>query len=192
MSRTLLVLMLVAGLMALFVGYGSALWTSTATVDANTFTTGTLQLTTSPTTALVTFSNMAPGDKVTAPITVTNSGTLDLRYAITDSVTNADSKGLGAELTLAIKSGVTTCTNGGFGTDGTSLYNNVLGSLGSTLNVVGDPTPGAQAGDRTLAASNSEVLCFQVMLPTNASSSYQGATTTATFNFVGEQTANNP
>lgn len=166
-----------------------ALFTSTASVPGNTFSTGTVDLTTSPTTALVTFSAMAPGDQVTAPITVTNSGTMALRYAVTSTTTE---NVLAAQLDLTIKSGVTTCTNAGFGVDGAVVY--ATGDLGSTagVNVIGDPAQGAQAGDRTLAASTNEVLCFNVSLPLSAGNASQGLTTTATFAFQAEQTANNP
>src|SRR5437868_2202001 len=105
-----------------------ALFTSTATVPANTFSTGSVVISTNPTTALVTFSAMAPGDQVTAPITVSNDGTLALRYAISSASTNADSKGLKDQLTLTIKSGVTTCTNAAYAADGTSLYSGDLDS----------------------------------------------------------------
>ena len=40
-----------------------ALFTDTVSVGANTFTTGTVDLVTSPATALVTFSAMAPGNE---------------------------------------------------------------------------------------------------------------------------------
>jgi len=166
-----------------------ALFTDTASVPGNTFSTGTVDITTSPTTALVTFSAMAPGDQVTAPITVTNAGTLQLRYAVTSTTTEDV---LAAELDLTIKSGVTTCTNGGFGTDGTVVYAAAdLGSMAG-VNVVGDPAQGAQAGDRTLNASANEILCFNVSLPTSATNAAQGLTTTATFAFEAEQTSSNP
>ncbi|MEE8385026.1 MAG: TasA family protein, partial [Dehalococcoidia bacterium] len=65
-----------------------ALFTDTASVPANAFTTGTVAISTNPATALVTFSDMAPGDEVTNPITVTNdSTTLELRYAVTSTTT---------------------------------------------------------------------------------------------------------
>lgn len=192
MPRTILVFLLAAGLLAGLASVGSALFTSTATIDANTFTTGTVILNTSPTTALVTFANMAPGDQVTAPITVTNNGTLQLRYAVTSVATNTDAKNLRNQLVLTIKSGVTACTNGGFGTDGTQLYTGVLGSDSPGTNVIGDPTVGQQTGDRALNASANETLCFNVTLPSATSNSYQNTTTTATFNFQAEQTANNP
>jgi hypothetical protein len=58
---------------------------------------------------------MAPGDEVTNPITVTNGGSLELRYAVTSTTTENT---LAGQLDLTIKTGVTTCTNGGFGASG--------------------------------------------------------------------------
>src|SRR3954462_4317694 len=71
-----------------------AVFTDQDTVGANTFTAATVALTTSPTTALITYSNMTPGDSVTNSITVTNSGNAQLRYALSSSATNADAKAL--------------------------------------------------------------------------------------------------
>jgi spore coat-associated protein N len=191
MLRKVLALSIVTGFVALVISVGSALFTDSASVTGNTFTTGTVDISTSPTSALVTFSNMAPGDQVIAPITVTNGGSLRLRYAVTSVATNADSKGLMSELDLTIKSAVTACTNAGFAADGTTVY--AAADLGSVagINVIGDPATGAQAGDRELAASGSEVLCFKVNLPSATGNAYQNATTTATFTFSAEQTANN-
>jgi len=189
LSRILFVL-LVVGVVAASLGVASnAIWTDSQDVDANVFSTGTIDISTNPTTALVTFSNMAPGDQVTNPITVTNAGSLQLRYAVT-STTTEDT--LAAQLDMTIKTGVTTCTNVGFGVDGTIIYG--PGDLGSTTgtDVIGDPTQGADTGDRTLAASADEDLCFNVELPSATGNSFQGLTTTATFAFAAEQTANNP
>lgn len=162
-----------------------AVWTDSQAVTGNTFSTGSVDISTSPTSALVTFSNMTPGDTVTAPLTVSNAGTMQLRYAMSTGITGSTTLSDGLE--LQIKSSVTTCTTAGFGTDGTSLYNSTL-----TSGAIGSSAQGAQAGDRTLNASASEVLCFQVRLPSSASSTLQGLTTTATFTFAAEQTANNP
>ena len=63
------------GLLGLLAGLSSlAIFTDSAAVDGNSFTTGTVDISTAPTTALVTFSNMAPGDQVTNPLVVTNAG----------------------------------------------------------------------------------------------------------------------
>lgn len=191
MARKLFTLMLVVGLFASVISVAAALFTDSQAVDANAFTTGTLDLTTDRTTALVTFNNMAPGDQATAPIVVTNNGSLSLRYAISSVATDADLKGLMSQLDLTIKTGVTDCSNAGFATDGTVIYGPAdLGSL-TGLNLVGDPTTGGQAGDRTLAAAGAENLCFNVALPLATGNAFQDATTTATFTFFAEQTANN-
>ena len=190
MLNKLLILAVGLAIVGGFVGSrGLAVFTSTASVGSNTFTTGTVSLTTSPTTALVTFIGMAPGDQVTAPLTVTNAGTLALRYAITSTTTE---NVLATQLALTIKSGVTTCTNASYAATGIVLYN--AAALGNTtpMNAVGDPTQGSQAGDRTLAAAANESLCFNVTLPLASGNAYQGLTTTATFSFQGEQTQSNP
>ena len=87
---------------------------------------------------------------------------------------------------------MTTCTNAGFDTDGTVVY--TTGDLGSVagIDVIGDPTSGGDAGDRTLAATANEILCFNVLLPSSTDDSFQGLTSTATFAFQAEQTKNNP
>lgn len=188
--RVLLILGAALTVATIGLGVGSlALFTSTANVPANTFTAGTVVISTNPASALVTLAAMAPGDAVTAPITVSNTGTLDLRYAITSAATNADAKGLKDQLVLTIKSGVATCTNAAYAATGTIEY---TGDLNSTLgNLVGDPTSGADAGDRVLTATTNEVLCFHVSLPIGTGDAFQGATTTATFTFDAEQTKNN-
>jgi spore coat-associated protein N len=167
-----------------------ALFTDSQAVGGNAFTTGTVDISTAPTTALVTFSNMAPGDTVTDDIVVTNGGSLALRYAISSSATNADSKGLKDQLVLTVNTidktlPATPCDD----FDGTQLYTGDLDSTAGKL--VGDNTTGAQAGDRNLAASRDETLCFRVNLPTSTGNAFQNATTTATFTFDAEQTANN-
>ena len=165
-----------------------AIFTDTQSVAANTFSTGTVAISSSPTSAVVSLSAMAPGDKVTAPITISNDGSLQLRYAVTSTTTEDV---LAAALDMTVKSGVTTCTDGGFGVDGSVLYG--AGDFGTTggMNVFGDSAQGAQAGDRTLNAAANEVLCIQVSLPLATGNSFQSLTTTATLNFLAEQTANN-
>lgn len=190
MVKKILFTLIAIGLLSAVSGLGGlAVFTDQETVDSNTFTTGSVDISTNPTSALVSFSDMAPGDEVTAPLTVSNDGSLELRYAVT-STTTEDT--LAAQLDLTIKSGVTTCTSAGFDTDGTVLYGPA--DLGSTsdINVIGDPTTGADTGDRVLAASANEVLCFNVELPLATDDTYQGLTTTATFTFDAEQTTNNP
>ncbi len=190
MPRRILFTILAIGLVALLSGFaGLAVFTDTASVGGNTFTTGTVDISTAPSSALVTFSGMAPGDQVTNSIVVTNAGNLQLRYAVSSTTTE---NVLAAALDLTIKGiDVTTpgtpCDN----FDGTALYG--PGDLGSTtgINVIGNPAQGAHSGDRVLSASTNETLCFRVALPSSATGP-QGTTTTATFAFQAEQTVNNP
>lgn len=165
-----------------------ALFTDQEQVSGNAFTTGSVDLLAAPATAVVTAAGMAPGDQVTAPLTVTNSGTLEFRYSMT-STTTEDT--LAAELVLTVKHAVTTCDDANWTVDGATLYSGAVGSTSTTL-VIGDPTQGSQAGDRVLAAGADEVLCFNVSLPLAAPGTTEGLTTTATFTFDAEQTANNP
>ena len=173
------------------VGSG-AVFTDTQTIGSNTFTNGTVKLSTNPTTAAVTLLNMAPGDSKVGSIAVSNIGSLAQRYSVVSTADNTDLKGLAAQLQMTVKSGVTTCTAAGFTTDGTIIYGpGAFGSTGGTK-VFGDVTQGFQTGDRTLAAGISENLCVLVALPLTTGNAYQSATTTATFTFNAEQTANNP
>ena len=69
MLKKLLLTLLVVSVLASLAVLGSfAVFTDSETVDSNTFSTGSVDISTSPTTALVTFSDMAPGDQVTNPI----------------------------------------------------------------------------------------------------------------------------
>jgi hypothetical protein len=191
MTKYLLVGILVLGLLGgLSALAGLAVFTDQAIIDANAFDTGDVEISTAPTTALVTFANMLPGDSVTDDVVVTNSGDVQLRYAITGSATNADGLGLKDALTLTIKTiDVTTPGTPCDDFDGTQLYTGDLDSTAGAL--VGSSAQGAQAGDRTLDAAANETLCFRVELALSATGP-EAAATTATFTFSAEQTANNP
>jgi predicted ribosomally synthesized peptide with SipW-like signal peptide len=184
---SVLVLVMMGGAMTLGT---NAVFSDTATLGTNSFQTGTIDISTSPASALFTVSAMMPGDSVTQPLTVNNDGSAELRYAISASATDPDSQALKDQLTLTIKS-VDSTTPGvpcdDF--DGTQLYSGDLD--GTTGALVGDNSQGAQAGDRVIAASSSEVLCFQVSLPLATGNSAQDTSTEATFTFDAEQTANN-
>ncbi len=189
---------LVVGLAALGVsvlGFTSvvtgAFFTDQQDVAGNVFTTGSVDLSATPATAVVTATNIAPGDTVTAPMTVNTAGTLAYRYSLLSTVT-ASTPDLAAQLDFTVKVGVTTCTTAAFAATGTVLYG--PGDLGSTTGtkIFGDAATGAQTGDRTLSASSSEVLCLQVSLPSSTGTTYQTKTTTATLRFDAEQTVNNP
>jgi hypothetical protein len=134
---------------------------------------------------------MMPGDSVTDDVVVENDGTAQLRYAMTTSSTNADGLGLRTVLTLTVREidatlPATPCDN----FDGTLVLAATV--LGATTAGFGDPTAGADTGDRTLDAASNETLCFRVTLPSGTGNGFQGASTTTTFTFDAEQTASNP
>ena len=170
----------------------SALALFTGANPSSDFTRGTLKITALADGGLFTLTNMAPGDQVTEPITVTNAGTPALRYAVTSTTT---------EDTLAAQLDLTIWDEAEEGDAGTTCNSTAPASvlygpaeLGSTtgIDVIGDATLGAQRGDRTLAAGASEVLCFRVSMPLSWDSTSQNLTTVPTYDFHAEQTANNP
>jgi hypothetical protein len=173
-----------------------------ATITGNTFVSGSVNLSLTPATAVVSSSNMNPGNVVTAALTIINSGSLNLRYAVTSTINNtAGSISLAAQLKLRIRSGVTTCDTASFDATGTDAYSSAaagggaFGSLAGT-SLIGDPATGQQTGDRTLtsvstAPSNAEVLCVQVALPSGSGNAFQALASTASFRFDAEQTKNN-
>lgn len=171
-----------------------AIFTDTQAVAGNVFTAGTIDISVAPVapaTVILTATTMMPGDTVNGSAVVTNAGTAQLRYSITGIATNADGKGLASQLTVTIKTLGTGCA----AWDGTQLYSGVVGYGPTPTNLVGNPAQGGQPGDRVLnpvPATNSETLCFRATLPQGTGNVYQGATTTMTFTFDAEQTANNP
>lgn len=162
-------------------GTSLAVFTDSATSDAS-FTSGDVDLAAAPATALFEVQDMAPGDVEFAGLTVTNDGSLDLRYAMsaTPSGTLAD------VLETAVWTGGT-CDAAGYA-GATALDS---GTLTSGIGF-GSSAAGAQAGDRSLAPAASETLCFRVELPIGTGNTYQATSASATFTFDAEQTANNP
>jgi len=184
MLRRVLVGLVAIGVLASFMGMGGfSLFTATTDNDANTFTSGSVDISTSPATAFLTMSYMAPLDSVTAELIVTNDGTLQMRYAMTTATTDVDNLHLDDTLTLVIRELGTDCAT----FDGNLVY----GGTGETLaaGFIGDPTPGGDTGDRLLNAGAHEHLCFKVTLPDVTGP--MSAETTATFTFDAEQTTNN-
>ena len=142
------------------------------------WSTGTVVLGVSPTVAFSP-TGIMPGASGTQTMTVSNTGTGALRYAMSAATTNADGKGLAGQLNLTIQAG--TCAS-----PGATLFTGALSSA-----ALGSNAQGANTGDRNVAAGASDSLCFAWSLPLNTGNAFQGAATTATFTFDAEQTANN-
>ena len=147
-------------------------------------TPGSVDISTSPGSAVVSFGGMVPGDSATGPLTVSNQGSLSLLYSVRSTTLEET---LAAQLDMTIKTNVTKCSDAGFDRDGEIIYG--PGDLGSTagLELVGDPAPGPDPGDRPLEASVSETLCIQVSLPLGTGNAFQGLTTETTLLLIAEQ-----
>lgn len=169
-----------------------AFFTDTQSIGSNTFTTGTVKLGLTPVTNAVSLPNMAPGDTVYGPITVSNTGSLALRYAMLSTSDATDANFLAAQLQMTVKTGIAAASCNAAGWSGGAVASPAA-AFGSTTGtkVFGDAAVGFQTGDRTLAAAATEVLCVQVTLPFSTGNTYQNKTTTAVFRYDAEQTANN-
>jgi hypothetical protein len=177
--RRLLVALLMASSLAT-VGAGAmslAVFTDSK-ASAGAWSSGTVVLGVSPST---TFSatGIMPGDTGSQTVAVSNTGTGQLRYALTSGTTNTDGKGLAAQVQLVISAGACGSTTG-------TLYSGTLAA-----SALGNPAQGADTGDRTVNAAATDNLCFAWTFPLASGNAYQGAATSATFTFAAEQTANN-
>ena len=200
MFKVVLTIILAIGVLAISVSVVTdALFADTQSVGSNSFVTGTVDISTTPVSALLSLNPMAPGDEVNNPITVNNAGSLQLRYAIQRSADDPDAKALRDVLRLRIGLKVgpscdfpyyTTAGTVTTLTDDSQLFEG-LGFPSVAADTVGNAAQGANPGDRVLAPSSSEALCFAVILPLATTNAYQAAATTAAFEFVSEQTANN-
>ena len=192
-KRILVSLMIIAVVAASITGGAMALFTDTETSAANAFTAGTLDLALTNGVPLpFTVSGMAPGDVVYGGLQVSNSGSLDLRYAMTTTADGASTLDEQLDLTIDVVTGAGVDTIW-YTADDVVGEANVYGPDGVLSSAaIGDSSQGAQAGDRALAAAGNERLRFKVTLPLTTDDSYQGATCTVDFVFDAEQTSNNP
>jgi len=153
-----------------------------------------------PTAFAFTPQNLAPGSSTFVPLTVTNDGSLELRYSISYFGTPGGGTGAGdltdvLELRMYALS-ATSCTLTGtnaattINTAGVPV-NNWPASPGNPL--VGDPGVSLATGDRTLPSGvgNSESLCARVDFPISAGNEYQDTSATLNLVFNSEQTLNN-
>jgi predicted ribosomally synthesized peptide with SipW-like signal peptide len=159
-----------------------AAWSDSGTATA-TFSTGTLDLQLNgadnvPDFVALDLTNMGDGASVTAPLTVKNNGTLRFGYTMSVApVTPAtDNNTLYQALHVVVKSATlaTDCTAANWGN--------------LTTTIVADTTIGSAAiASRTLTAGSSEVLCFQVTLPSGSNNNVQNKTTHVLMTFNATQ-----
>ena len=190
--KKVLISLLVIGVVAAIALVGAvALFTDSETNPSNSFSTGTVDLAINPATAMFTVSNMVPGDVDYSGIQVTNNGSLELRYAMTTTADGNSTLDEQLDLTVDVVTGAGNDTIW-FTVDDVVGEANIYGPDGAlSVAAFGDPTQGADTGDRTLAASGSERLRFKVTLPLSTPDAFQGTSCTVSFVFDAEQTANN-
>lgn len=132
--------------------------------------------------------NLMPGDALTRTIVVVNDGREPLRYSLSIATDDPDGKRLGDVLAVSVTSADGAEAGACGQLDGRALDAGRPGADGG----FGDPDPGADTGDRSLAPGAAEVLCLRITLPLTADNAYQGARTTASFTLTAEQTRDNP
>ena len=109
--RAMLAIVLGSSLAMLGAGAMSLAVFTDSDTNGATWTTGTIILGVSPTTVF-TPGVVMPGDSGQQTVTVANTGTGALRYAMSSVATNADTKDLRSQLTLTIDAGACGATTG--------------------------------------------------------------------------------
>jgi len=142
-----------------------ASWNDVATISDSNFTTGKLDITTDPTTALFNVAAAFPGWSQTREVTVTNSGTVAFNYVIADEKISGDDI-LWQSSALHLKIGTTD--------GGSDVYDGTLKDL-----TMGSP--------RTLAATESETLYLTLSLDNSAPNTLQEKTLAVAFHFNATQ-----
>jgi hypothetical protein len=116
--------------------------------------------------------NMAPGDAVTAVMTITNSGPRDMTYAMSHRPVLSAGADLAAALVLTIKTVGTSCAD----FDGVTLYDGPLDAAAF----------GSAPNGRPLPAATAEILCLRAALPLETGDAQQSANTIVTLLFSAD------
>lgn len=154
-----------------------------AWTTGNVIRAGSLSVVLDPVSPFGTVAEMLPGDAVSGALRVENAGSTAVRYAFSTTTTTLAGQALGTQIQLVVKSQGTSCA----AWDGTTLANGAFG-----LAAFGDPAPGAQAGDRTLAAGETETLCLRATLPEGTSRRYQNSSAATDLHVAAEQIPDGP
>ena len=153
-----------------------AYFASSVTSSGNQFTAGTVHIADSlGAGTTLSMDNLVAGDNFDAELTIANSGSLDLSYAMSTVTSGNAALAAAMQVTVRVRT-AQPCSS----RDGAVLYSGALSSA-----VLGNPAYGIQAGDRSLAQGASEVLCFTVEAPTTITA--QATSVGATFSFDAVQ-----
>ena len=136
-----------------------------------------VRLRVTPSEAALSLANMAPGDAVERSVTVSNAGTLPLRYAMTVIV--ADRETLGASMQLVVTT--TGDPDDGCGVGGDVIYSGPLASA-----AIGNPRLGPDFRDRVLDVGDSEALCLRATFLPPQGDNRQAIAESVSFRFSAE------
>ena len=155
-------------------------WTDEAQVSGTTITSGTVDLRVDGQDQITGYTAldiapMVPGNSTAAVLTIRNNGTAPLKFTAATSATNADGKSLAGALVVKVTgdagvSGISPATT----CPGPALPGSSTGLDGPLLST-----------SRLVAPEASEKVCVQLMLPANAPSTLQSATTSVGITFTG-------
>ena len=173
----------------------SALLTDSKSAGPAAVTSGNVGLTLGTTT----FSNFAsaasaPGDAKYTLLTVTNSGSLALRYSatVTWSTSNALTQAMQFGV-IKVATSASTCDSTLAWTtavDNTTYLAKDVTASGTSIALFGSSATGAQTGDRALAAAASDYLYVRELEPSTYSTNTV-VSSNLSLTFDSEQTANN-
>lgn len=176
MRNRILLGMIGFGFSAFLMGSATMAWFTSSTTDTGTtFTSGTIEIEAARTVDWTEgYGNMAPGQTVTSQLTVSNVGTLMMKYRMYGTVLPASHAGLAEALILKVVDP---------GNGNATLYEGPLDEFILGTAIVRD-------GGNTLAAGGSETLMLEVTLPTNAGNELAGKTVLVNFEFQATQPEN--
>ncbi len=155
--------------LALCAGLGSiamVTWSSRAGGggDRHSLEISSIDLTTGTQGATLSARDMVPGDAVTAAVTVVNSSSQPMTYAMSSDLVSAGGAALAKALVLTIKTIGSSCPD----FDGVTLFEGP----------VSEAAFGNDGAGRPLAPATADILCFRASLPIDADNELQGATST--------------
>ncbi|WP_454049777.1 hypothetical protein [Cellulomonas sp. Marseille-Q8402] len=128
--------------------------------------------------------NLAPGDEIYSPVTVSNAGSLALVYGVQYSATDADPAGLASALSLDVFAvPAASCSEAGLAGAAT------IGTGGPGL---ASAFTDIVAGTRPLSAAGTEDLCVRVSLPLELGDAFQNTRTDLALRFVAQQDPDDP
>jgi spore coat-associated protein N len=127
--------------------------------------------------------NLAPGEWVYSPVTVTNEGSLALVYTV-DYLATSDAKNLASTLSLDVFA-LPADECDADGVDGVTA----IGSAGPGLASAATPIVDTE---RPLSSSVSETLCVRVAVPLEIGNDFQNATADLALTFLAEQDPTDP